>query len=107
MHRGIDAFYDRKMNVHNEIVNSCLSKRDEYWPQPDITEINEEIKEMTVAPWIFQSLPGTKPATQWPNSLESLAERLDQLEPCSLWNEPLDILCGGPEFFSQARTFII
>jgi len=35
-----------------------------------------------------------------------LAERLDKLEPCSLWNEPLDILCGGPEFFYQAKTFI-
>jgi len=24
----------------------------------------------------------------------------------ALWNEPLDIICGGPEFFEQAKEFI-
>jgi hypothetical protein len=106
MHRSIEAFYDRKTNIHNDIVHSAVSKRDEFWPMADTNEVTDEIKELAIAPWIFQTLPGTKPAVQWPNSLESLADRLDQLEPCSLWNEPLDILCSGPEFFEQALTFI-
>ena len=106
MHRGIDSYYDRRTEVHNEIVHSALSRRDELWPQADTNELTEEIKDMAIAPWIFQSLPGTKPATQWPNSLPSLAERLDKLEPCTLWNEPLDIICGGPEFFQQAKEYI-
>ena len=61
MHRSIEAFYERKINVHNDIVHSTISKRDEYWPQADLTEITDEIKELSVAPWIFQTLPGTKP----------------------------------------------
>lgn len=36
-----------------------------------------------------------------------MAERLDQLAPGSLWNEPIDIICGGPEFFAQAKDYII
>jgi hypothetical protein len=36
-----------------------------------------------------------------------LAERLDKLAPCSLFNEPLDMINGGPEFFSQAKNYIL
>jgi hypothetical protein len=53
MHRSIEAFYDRKISVHNDIVHSINSKRDEYWPVADTSEITDEIKEMAVAPWIF------------------------------------------------------
>jgi hypothetical protein len=61
MHRSIEAFYDRKINVHNDIVHSTISKRDAYWPQADLSEITDEIKQLAVSPWIFQTLPGTKP----------------------------------------------
>ena len=29
------------------------------------------------------------------------------MPPTSLWNEPLDLTCGGPEFFEQARDFLL
>ncbi len=61
MHRSIEAFYERKINVHNDIVHSTISKRDAYWPQADLSEITDEIKQLAVSPWIFQTLPGTKP----------------------------------------------
>ena len=53
MHRSIEAFYDRKINVHNDIVHSALSKRDEYWPVADTNEITDEIRDLAIAPWIF------------------------------------------------------
>ena len=62
MHKSVEAYYDRKTNIHNDIVYSALSRRDENWPQADVTEVNDEIKELALAPWLFQTLPGTKPA---------------------------------------------
>lgn len=53
MHKGIDAYYDRKIDVHRDIVNSAVARRDDYTPQADITEINEEIRDLALAPWIF------------------------------------------------------
>lgn len=63
MHKGIDAYYDRRTEVHNDIVHSIVSRRDELWPQADISEITDEIRDLVLAPWLFQSLPGTKPST--------------------------------------------
>lgn len=105
-HNSQKAYFERKTEIHCGIVNSILEKRDQVWPQCDPAEVTEEVKELCLSPWVFQSLPGTKPATQWPNSLQALAERLDTLEPLALWNEPLDLINGGPEFFSQASAFI-
>ncbi len=106
MHKGVDAYYDRKIEVQRDVVSAAMARRDEFWPQADINEITEDTRELALAPWIFQSLPGTKPAQQWPTSLPALVERLDQLEPYQLWSEPLDLLSGGPEFFAQAKHYI-
>jgi hypothetical protein len=53
MNRSIDAFYDRKSEVFENIVSSSLQKWDEYAPQVDITEMTEETKDMALAPWVF------------------------------------------------------
>ena len=82
IHTGTEAFYDRRTEVHNDIVHSVTDRRNDLWPQADENESTDEMREMSLSPWLFQSLPGTKPATQWPNSLPALAERLDKLEPC-------------------------
>lgn len=49
----MDAYYERRTEVHNDIVHSAISRRNELWPQADINEITEEIRDMTLAPWIF------------------------------------------------------
>jgi hypothetical protein len=53
MNRSINAFYDRKSNVYDTIIDSTLSAKEIYAPQVDITEMNEEIKDMALAPWKF------------------------------------------------------
>lgn len=63
------------------------------------------MKEIAVAPWKIQELPGRSPLTQWPESLDDLNMRLKQLEPMSAWSEPM----FNPEkknFYSQAEEFI-
>ncbi|CDW79829.1 hect domain and rcc1-like domain-containing protein [Stylonychia lemnae] len=105
--RSIDAFYDRKTEVYQNLVLAQVAKRDIHTPEVDISEISEEIKDLALAPWLFQTLPATKPS-QWTDSqqLQTLVERLDQLQPAALWNEPLDIISGGPEFFTHSQEFI-
>lgn len=61
MNRSIDAFYDRKFDVYNRIIESTLAARNKYAPQADITEMTDEIIDLALKPWIFQTLPGTKP----------------------------------------------
>lgn len=74
---GTHAYYDRKIEVHSEIVQAITSRRNEVWPEVSPNEVTDDIRELALAPWVFQSLPGIKPATSWPNSLPALAERLD------------------------------
>lgn len=62
--------------------------------------------DLTLAPWIFQSMPGAR-SSKWPVGLADFVERLDTLEPLSLWAEPLDTLQYGIEFFEGARSFIV
>lgn len=55
-------------------------------------------------------MPGLK-TSHWSyqdsTNLDSLLNRLSSLEPMSLWNEPLDIMNSGPEFFSETQKFIM
>ena len=123
MNKGIDAYYDRRFEVQRDVVHSAITRKDQLAPTTDINDYNEEMKDVSLAPWIFQSLPGTKPASQWSTSEKPntsgdfltratdnqtrLAERLDNFEPYQLWNEPLDLISGGPEFFKQAKDYIV
>lgn len=53
IHHSIESYYDRKTNIHDDIVQSMMSRRDEGWPQADNNEITDEIKDLAVAPWPF------------------------------------------------------
>ena len=50
-------------------------------------------------------MPGARP-TQWPEGLPEFVERLDSLLPLSLWNEPLDTLQYGVDFYNAAYAFL-
>ena len=49
---------------------------------------------LAIAPWEFQSMPGTK-ASQWPEGLPEFLARLEKMAPLSFWNEPLDTMPYG------------
>ena len=65
--------------------------------------MSAELESVATAPWIFKTLPGTKPASQWPDSLEALSERLQHQDPAALWYEPFD---WEDKFHAQAKEFI-
>lgn len=67
MNRSIDAFYNRKTRLYHDIVSNIVSNRDNLCPQIDINEMTEDLRDLALSPWIFQTLPGTKPS-QWNNS---------------------------------------
>jgi hypothetical protein len=50
-------------------------------------------------------MPGTR-SSSWPDGLESFVERQDSLDPLSFWNEPLDTLGYGVQFYDDGRSFV-
>jgi len=68
-----------------------------------LKEFDEERHiDLALAPWHFQSMPGTK-SSQWPEGLSNFVERLETMDPLSFWNEPLDTLSYGVEFQQDAK----
>jgi hypothetical protein len=61
--------------------------------------------DLALAPWVFQSMPGARPA-QWPLGLPEFVERLESLTSRALWPEPLDTLAYGVEFLEGARRHV-
>lgn len=91
------------MESLESILASKREGRDAHIPQISLKEFDEERHlDLTLAPWVFQSLPGAR-SSKWPVGLADFAERLDTLKPMSLWAEPLDTLQYGIEFFDGAR----
>eukprot|EP00347_Sterkiella_histriomuscorum_P020695 403336831 len=108
MNKSVDSFYNRKTRLYHDIVRSSMTSKDQLCPQVDMNELPDNLKDLALSPWLFQTLPGTKPS-QWsnPQQLASFVERLANLPPASFWNEPLEMINGGPEFFTQAKEFIM
>jgi hypothetical protein len=104
MSKSIHHYYDRKCETFDQIVGSALDKRESFVPNPKL-DVNEGIKDVTLAPWQFQTLSGAKP-TSWPLNLPNLIEKLNAMPPLGLFAEPIDLLPESKDFYEQARTFI-
>lgn len=103
---SIHAFYQRKCESLDAILSSQMEARDQHIPKALLREFDEDQHlELALAPWNFQSMPGTR-STQWPDGLQEFVERLDQMLPISFWNEPLDTLSCGIEFQQGANQFL-
>lgn len=104
MQKSTNAYYDRKCEVLDTICGSALDMRDRYMPNMT-QDVPASVKDLSLAPWLFQSIAGSQPAT-WPDSLPGLNEKLLELKPLSLWSEPIEVLAGSKDFFHKAQEFI-
>ena len=100
---GINSFYQRRVESLDAILSSAEEARDQHIPQMNLKEFDEEKHiDLALAPWHFQSMPGTK-SSQWPEGLSAFVERLETMDGLSFWNEPLDTLSYGVEFQQDAK----
>jgi hypothetical protein len=70
-----------------------------------MNDISRPMKPIASAPWKIKELPGRSPLSQWPESLDSLNERLLNLEPMAGFSEPL-ISDSSKDIYEQAEEFI-
>jgi hypothetical protein len=103
---GLNAYYQRKVECLDSILSAGYEGRDRNIPRISAKEFDEDSHlDLALAPWPFLTMPGARPA-QWPEGLPEFVERLDSLQPLSLWNEPLDTLQYGVEFYTGAQAFL-
>ena len=58
---GLNAFYQRRVESLDAILSSAEEARDQHIPQISLKEFDEDRHlELALAPWHFQSMPGTK-----------------------------------------------
>jgi hypothetical protein len=50
-------------------------------------------------------MPGAR-SSRWPEGLPEFVERLETMQPLSLWNEPLDTLEYGVDFYKGVKEFL-
>ncbi len=86
----MEAYYDRKMATFLEIVISADMDRNPGMMLGRSSAVTPLMEEIALAPKIFQTLPGTNPAANWPEALEDLHKRVGELRPLALWAEPFD-----------------
>lgn len=113
---SLEAYYQRIAKAYNDILKSRISKG-YYTLKPSVSkkypelldldfyDISRPMRELAMKPWKIKELPGTNPENQWPESLEDLNNRLEQLEPMTAWHEPL-FAKNGKDFYEQAEDFI-
>jgi len=81
-----------------------LDKRDSYEPNPSI-EVSEELKDVALHPWNFQTFPGSRP-TSWPLNLPSFLEKIKDTSKLDLFKEPIEHLTESKDFYELAKNFI-
>ncbi len=90
MHQSVEKYYYRRALTYRELLLSSQLDRNPTVLFGDCRQCNNIMEEIAMNSWIFPSLPGTNPDTNWPFTLNELYTKVSHLRPLALWCEPFD-----------------
>jgi hypothetical protein len=106
MNSSVENYYERQNSVFDQIQQSIVDKRELNLPEIDEHETNDELLSLASQQWQFQNIPGTQSVKNI-DSLYALNKKLAEMPVLSLWNEPIDQINGGPEFFNRVKQVLL
>jgi hypothetical protein len=93
------------------IYDSAIENREDYIPIVcEQDSLPQHIQEAS-APYLFQQFPLTNSKIDASftdeTKLSNLGTKLADCAPLALWNEPIEMMNNGPEFFEGVRDLIL
>lgn len=103
MYQAVQRFYSRRALTFREILLSSSMDRE---PMLIVSngkdkDYDQYTKNIAFENWVFTTLPGNNPSTNWPLNLPEFYSRFHTLRPLALWSEPFDETYTFQEAASQ------